>query len=270
MKFSIVTISYNQAKFLEKAICSVLSQKGVDLEYIVVDPGSTDGSREIIRRYEDKITRVVLEKDAGAADGLNKGFSYATGDILGFVNSDDELLPGALEKIASAFKGNPRADAVSGCGYFVDASGKYLKSIQVSRLTPKLYVYGAITIFQQGTFFKREYFNRVNGFNVNNKTCWDGELFVDMAMAGARFDTIVDNVALFRLHDESISGSGRLGTEYAKDKNRIFEKVMGRRVSKNDHYMMLAAKLIKLVREPRYLVKYFKRMLATPAGMVNE
>jgi len=94
MKFSIVTISYNQAQFLEKAILSVLNQEGVGLEYIVVDPGSTDGSREIIERYRDRFGHVVFEKDHGPADGLNKGFQYATGDVYGYLNSDDVLLPG--------------------------------------------------------------------------------------------------------------------------------------------------------------------------------
>ncbi|MCQ3823145.1 glycosyltransferase, partial [Streptococcus agalactiae] len=70
----------------------------------------------------------VFEKDNGAADGLNKGFSRATGDIFGFINSDDELLPGALEKVANAFRTNSQTGAISGCGYFVDASGAFIKS----------------------------------------------------------------------------------------------------------------------------------------------
>ena len=84
MKFSIVTISYNQAQFLEQAIRSVIEQDYPDVEYIVVDPGSTDGSREIIERYRDRIDRIIFEPDKGPADGLNKGFAQATGDVFGF------------------------------------------------------------------------------------------------------------------------------------------------------------------------------------------
>ena len=94
MRISIVTLSYNQRTFLREAIDSVLQQDHPDLEYIVVDPGSTDGSREFIRSYGEQVAQVVFEPDQGAADGLNKGFSRATGEVFGFLNADDYLLPG--------------------------------------------------------------------------------------------------------------------------------------------------------------------------------
>ena len=85
MIISIVTLSYNQAEFLERAIRSVVEQDYADIEYIVVDPGSTDGSREIIERYRDRISTVILDPDDGPADGLNKGFAAATGDIFAYI-----------------------------------------------------------------------------------------------------------------------------------------------------------------------------------------
>lgn len=99
--FSIVTISFNQAIYLEKCITSVLGQTGASFEYIVVDPGSTDGSREIISRYAGEIDTILLEPDNGPADGLNNGFQAATGRYLITINADDFLLPFALEKIFS-------------------------------------------------------------------------------------------------------------------------------------------------------------------------
>ena len=93
MRISIVTISFNQVEYLEETILSVLNQSHSDFEYIVVDPGSIDGSREIIERYRDKISKIIFERDIGAADGLNNGFKYATGDILCYLNSDDTFLP---------------------------------------------------------------------------------------------------------------------------------------------------------------------------------
>src|SRR3546814_9345633 len=96
MRFSVVTISYNQAKFLRRAIDSVLNQSGVDLEYIVVDPGSSDDSRAIIDSYGDRIGHRVYEPDQGPADGLNKGFAHATGDIYYYLNSDVTVELGAL------------------------------------------------------------------------------------------------------------------------------------------------------------------------------
>ena len=105
MKISIVTISYNQEKYLRECIESILNQKDCELEYIVVDPGSTDGSRELIESYGDRILH-VFERDNGPADGLNKGFAKATGDIYGFINSDDYLLPQALHHISQFFLQN--------------------------------------------------------------------------------------------------------------------------------------------------------------------
>src|SRR6202171_6644991 len=95
-RVSIVTISFNQAPFLERAIRSVVEQDYPDIEYIVVDPGSTDGSRDIIERYRSRISQVIYEPDHGPADGLNKGFASATGDIFGSINADDAFLPGAV------------------------------------------------------------------------------------------------------------------------------------------------------------------------------
>ncbi|WP_047549760.1 glycosyltransferase family 2 protein [Methylotenera sp. G11] len=257
MKISIVTISYNQAQFLERAILSVINQKYSNIEYIVVDPGSTDGSREIIEKYRNKISKVVFEKDAGAADGLNKGFAYATGDIFYFLNSDDELLPDAFNKIVKFLTANPTVDAVSGCGYFTNAEGKRLRRIVPSKLTSWLYVHGGVSVFQQGTFFRANYFNKVRGFNVENKTCWDGELFLDMSLAGAKFATIGDDLAHFCLHDGGITGSGRLEEQYKKDTMRLFVKGTGRQRNAFDSIQDTLARIVKGIVDPAY---YFRRI----------
>src|SRR4029077_1447448 len=111
-RVSIVTISFNQGKFLERAIRSVLEQDYEDIEYIVVDPGSTDRSREIIERYRSRISRVILDPDKGPADGLNKGFAVASGDIYGYINADDAYLPGAITKAIASFQARPQADVI--------------------------------------------------------------------------------------------------------------------------------------------------------------
>ena len=120
MKFSILTVSFNQAKFLEEAIRSVVDQDYPDIEYIVVDPGSTDGSREIIERYRDRIAKIIFEPDRGSAEGLNRGFAAATGDVYGFINSDDVLMPGALARVAGYFRAEPDADIVMGHEWIID------------------------------------------------------------------------------------------------------------------------------------------------------
>lgn len=254
MKISVVTISFNQAAYLQRCMDSVVGQDYPDIEYIVVDPGSTDGSRNIISSYGDRVVK-VFERDKGAADGLNKGFAHATGDILCFLNSDDEFLPGALRAVADAFQRRPRLDVISGCGFFVDAQGRYLKPIIPSNLNARRYVLGAVTVFQQGTFFRHNYFERVGGFNTDNQTCWDGELFLDMALAGAQFGTIGRDLALFRLHDASITGSGRLNERYAQDCERLFKKVFGRPRLAGDGARSVLAKISKWCLEPTWLLR---------------
>lgn len=253
MKISIVTISYNQAQFLEKAILSITSQGCSNFEYIVVDPGSTDGSREIIEKHRSKINRVVLEKDRGAADGLNKGFSLATGEIYGFINSDDELLPNTLSRVAAFFKANPDVDVVSGCGYTIDADGKRTGRMIPTKLTPWLYVHGGVTIFQQGTFFRASCFNKVSGFNIGNKTCWDGELFLDMALAGAKFAIVRDDLANFRLHEGGLTGSGVIKKIALSDNDRLFQKVTGRKRGYFDFFLNKIARVGKYIFNLSYI-----------------
>ncbi len=112
-KISVVTVSYNQAEFLEDCLRSVLDQDYPSLEYIVVDAVSTDGSIDILRRYEHRLARLIIEPDGGQSEGLNKGFDMATGDILTWINSDDMLAPGALRRAALAFR-RYGADLVTG------------------------------------------------------------------------------------------------------------------------------------------------------------
>src|SRR5688500_5578389 len=103
-RITIVTPSYNQGRFLEQTIRSVLDQGYPNLEYIIVDGASTDDSVQIIRRYEKHLAWWVSEKDKGQSDALNKGFNRATGDLFGFINSDDYLYPGSLDAVARAYQ----------------------------------------------------------------------------------------------------------------------------------------------------------------------
>ena len=249
MKFSIVTISFNQAPFLDQAIRSVLDQDYDDVEYVVVDPGSTDGSREIIEHYRDHL-RIVFEPDDGPANGLNKGFAVATGDIFGFLNSDDTLLPGALSKVAVAFARAPKNDVLSGHSIIVDAAGREKNRFISRRFSPTKYVYGASVIAQQSTFFRADAFRKARGFNESNRITWDGELWVDLALAGARFGRIPAYLSTYRVYPESISGSGAHQDALRQDRERMFLKVKGRRPNAGDRAMRLLYKAQEYILHP--------------------
>src|SRR3984957_16851987 len=229
MKFSVVTVSFNQRQYLEEALTSVLAQDHPAIEYIVVDPGSTDGSRELIEGFRGRLSSIIFEPDQGAADGLNKGFRRASGDIFGFLNSDDVLLPGAMKSVSRAFEQDPDCDIVMGNGFIVDAQGKRIRRIRAAGFTLDRYFYGGATWLQQATFFRRSAFMRVGGFNVNNRSCWDGELLVDMVRGGARIKYLNHDLALFRIHAQSITGSRRHSEMMKADADRMFSVSCGRR-----------------------------------------
>src|ERR1043165_3339789 len=114
VKISIVTPSFNQGRFLEETILSVLDQNYPNLEYIVIDGGSTDETLDVIRKYEDRITYWVSEKDRGQVHAINKGIEKTTGDIFGFLNSDDVYLPGTFKTVAEYFEGHPNSEWICG------------------------------------------------------------------------------------------------------------------------------------------------------------
>jgi glycosyltransferase involved in cell wall biosynthesis len=121
---SIVTPSFNQAQFLEETVRSVLEQDYANIEYIVCDGGSTDGSADIIRRYAGRLAWWCSERDAGQSDAINKGWRRARGDIWAYLNSDDALVPGAVRAVVEAFQAHPDAGIVHGDWVWTDAAGQ--------------------------------------------------------------------------------------------------------------------------------------------------
>jgi len=220
MKFSIVTISFNQAEFLEQAIRSVLEQE-VDLEYIVVDPGSTDGSREIIERYRDRIDHIVFEHDKGPADGLNKGLALASGDVLACLNSDDYYLPGGLRRAQRRIERDPEAGAWIGAGKIVDRQGRVIKGCYSNRFSPRLYALRYAVAIHQATFYAREAFDAVGGFNPENRSSWDGEVLYWIMREGYRVSRNFEQIGGFRIYDESLTGSGQLFERLKQDYARL-------------------------------------------------
>lgn len=156
-KISIITPSYNQGKYLEKTILSVLEQGYPNLEYIIIDGGSTDESVAIIKKYADRLTYWVSESDRGQSHAINKGFDRATGEIFGWLNSDDYYHHGALREVAEQFIANPDAGAVVGAGDMLVEETGAITLVAPFPVTVNS-LYGAVDRFfaQPSCFFSRQ------------------------------------------------------------------------------------------------------------------
>jgi glycosyltransferase involved in cell wall biosynthesis len=251
MKFSVVTISYNQVQFLERTIQSVLVQKDVEFEYIIVDPGSNDGSRELIERYSNCFAHIVLEQDNGPADGLNKGFAKATGDIYCYINSDDVFELDAFRRVANAFEQRPYVDVFCGHAWVTDPNDTRLRRVWSDPFDPISVAYGESIFVQPSTFIKAEVFRNTNGFNTQNRSNWDGELLVSLWKHKARIEVINEFLSNYRLHCVSITNSGALEDRIKEWRLQCFEKIMGRQWSTPDNFIKLFWKLRRQVRNPQ-------------------
>jgi glycosyltransferase involved in cell wall biosynthesis len=249
MKVSIATVSLNQAAFLSEALGSVLAQDHPDIEYIVVDAGSTDGSRELIDRYRDRIDHVLFEPDDGPADGLNKALQIASGEVWACLNADDLLFPHAAAAAVSTFENDLSLDVVYGDCYIVDAQTRLVQRERSDRFGVRRHAYGIATVVQQSTFIRRSAVLGVRGYNASNRTCWDGELLLELGLAGAKMRHVDDVWAMFRLHSDSISGSQRARQQYDADRHRLFERAIGRPWRRSDCLVVAAARTFKAVKK---------------------
>lgn len=257
MKFSIVTISYNQARFLKQCIDSILSQNYPFIEYIIVDPGSSDGSQEIIKSYNDRIIK-IFEKDNGPADGLNKGFKLATGDVFCYLNSDDVLLQNAFISIAKFYREHCDVDIVCGHGHVIDSNSTIKRNIYSDNFNIKSAAYNAHLAIQPSTFFKKNIFKKVGGFNLDNHSNWDNELLIDMALAGAKIEVIDKFLSCYRIHSESITGTGRLHDLHVIHSRKMFEKIMNRPYKTYDDWWHYYYRIKKHLSNPQATIERIK------------
>ena len=224
-QISIITISYNQRRYLEQALDSVLSQLQPDVEYVVFDGGSTDGSEDLIASRSDAIAYWQSCPDGGPASALQQALDRCSGEYFMYLNSDDFLLPGAITVMRAAIRAFPEIDVFYGNGMTLDERNRTWKQTFSDRWNAREYALGAVSIFQQGCAIRRDFAKRVGGFNSANTTCWDGELLFDLSLAGAKFKRLRDMIAVFRLHEESISGSGKRQSQYYSDRTRMARKI---------------------------------------------
>jgi hypothetical protein len=196
---AIVTPSYNQSDLIAYTIESVLGQKYPNLKYGVVDGRSTDGTPEIMTRYQDRLAYYVSEGDNGQSDAIAKGFRNLIGDIMAYLNSDDLLMPGALRFVGEFFATHPDIDVIYGHRIIIDESGREVGRWILPRHDPE-----AIRHFdyvpQETLFWRRTLYDKVGGINPSFQFAMDWDLLLRFIRVSARFCRVPYFLACFRLH----------------------------------------------------------------------
>lgn len=223
-RISVVTPSYNQARFLEGTLRSVLSQREHIHEYFVLDGGSTDGSADIIRRYADQIDWWVSEKDKGQSDAIHRGFDRATGDVLCWINSDDLLLPGALARVKAAFDADPSSDLVVGYLAFIDAEDRIISLPRVPGGSRFLGARGVVQVSQQATFFRRTLYEQVGGLDISLHCAMDLDLWSRFYSVSARWRRLPIYLAAFRKHSDAKGSSNSWRERYQEENGLVCER----------------------------------------------
>ena len=218
---SIVTPSYNQAAFLEDTIRSVLEQDYEPIEYVVVDDGSTDGSIEIVRRYEDRLTAAIRQENAGQVAALNRGFARTSGELMGYLNSDDTLLHDALARMAAELERDPRLLLVYGDALYTDERGR-----QTGYLPSREFDVAAMVracdnhVVQPSTLWRREAWERFGPLNEDGWYFFDFEFF--LRFPPERVRRIGEPLSTYRIHSEAKS-TGAAAARLARDHARLAE-----------------------------------------------
>jgi len=205
---SIITPSFNQARYVERTIQSVLFQDIPDLEYFVIDGGSKDETLSILQRYSKSLT-FISEKDNGQADAVNKGLKRVTGDIIGWLNSDDIYYPDTLKKIKCYFANHPDVDVVYGEAYHIDQNDEVIdryptETWDISRLIKTCF------IAQPTVFLRRKVLQKYGYLNETLEYCLDYEYWLRLAGQGVRFGYLKEILAGSRLYPETKTCSAPL------------------------------------------------------------
>jgi len=193
-KISIITITYNSEKTLEETIKSVISQEYDNLEYVIIDGGSRDGTLEIIDKYRDKIAVVVSEPDNGISDAFNKGLKIATGEIIGIINSDDLLMPGALKAINDAY--DPEVDVYRGEMIYKNIKTGF-KFIGKPSMDCSVSNYIRLGVAHPSTFISKRAYQKVGGYKTHVRYIMDIDMLFRLYNSGCPFKYVPQKLALF-------------------------------------------------------------------------
>ena len=248
-RISVVTPSYNQGQYIEQTILSVISQDYPNLEYIVMDGGSTDNTVQVLEKYDSRITYWQSKKDNGQAAAINEGFARATGEVLCWLNSDDMYMPGTLLQVGRHFRNLSGPALLFGNAlHFYENSAK-ARGSDVSGRHATLDLRLCDYIIQPSSFWTRETWEKAGPLNESFHFTFDWEWFIRVQAMAAELKPVKDYLSLYRIHDQHKSGAGgarragELGKIYGMYSGPAEEKAYLRwaRYSNNSHFFQKLA-----------------------------
>lgn len=205
---SIITPSFNQSRFILETIQTVLQQDYPSVEHIVIDGGSTDGTLEILKKWSenDARFRFISESDRGQSHAINKGLKMAKGEIIGWLNSDDTYLPGAVSKVVEAFRNHPNLGVIYGNAYITNELNEVIRPYPTEKVNLES-LFHSCSISQPAAFIKKNVFQILNGVDENLQFCMDYDLWIRVAKSGHSLGYIEEFLANSRWHESSKTGS---------------------------------------------------------------
>jgi glycosyltransferase involved in cell wall biosynthesis len=252
-KISVITPSYNQGQFLEQTILSVLGQSYPNLEYIIVDGGSSDNSVDVINKYEKHIAYWVSEKDSGQSNAINKGFERATGDILCWLNSDDMFMPGIFSFISNELDiAKPMLLTGSSIRYLETAEGIKTSGHTVISDCQELSLKDVDYIMQPSTFWTRKAWHEIGKLNEDFHYVFDWEWFLRAELLEIPVKVVNKALSIYRIHGEQKTGTGgnqryreiiNLYNQFSPENTFIFNKL----VANNSRINNRIAKTLKWI-----------------------
>jgi len=226
-RITIVTPSFNQAKYLPETIESILNQGYPNLEYIIIDGGSTDGSVDIIRKYEKYLAYWVSEKDSGQSEAINKGFGRATGNLMTWVNSDDVLLPGALKRIAESKARHPECQWLTGKIARMDKDGRIIDLKGAEKPRGFLCKMGVSPVHAPSSFFSKSLYDMAGGMDLDLYYTMDVDLWWKFLQASCIPKLVNRYLYGFRIHagSKTTASFASENVDYDAEKDPKWERI---------------------------------------------